>query len=127
MDSIIHFEIPADNVTRAQNFYKNCFSWNIVDVPEMDYTIVHTGPTDKQGMPQESAFINGGMFKRNKPIESVVITINVKNIDETMKKIERLGGKMIKQKFKVEDMGYAAYFKDTEGNIIGLWENTKKM
>ncbi len=23
---------------------------------------------------------------------------------------------------QVGDMGYAAYFKDTEGNIIGLWQ-----
>jgi len=32
------------------------------------------------------------------------------------------GGKIIREKMQVGDMGYAAYFKDTEGNIIGLWQ-----
>ena len=34
----------------------------------------------------------------------------------------KMGGKMVREKMQVGDMGYASYFKDTEGNIIGLWQ-----
>jgi len=39
--------------------------------------------------------------------------------------IETGGGKVIRPKMAVGDMGFAAYFKDSEGNVIGLWENAK--
>lgn len=122
MDKIVHFEIPADDLERAKEFYEEVFGWHIEDVPEMDYTMLHTGPTDKKGMVKEKGFINGGMFKRNKDVKNVTITIDVDDIDESIEKIESNGGEVIKGKMDVGDMGYVAYFKDSEGNLIGLWE-----
>lgn len=66
--------------------------------------------------------INGGLMKRKQPINSPLFIIGVQKIDDAMKKVEKMGGKIIKGKLEVEDMDYSAYFKDTEGNIIGLWE-----
>lgn len=45
------------------------------------------------------------------------------NIDEALKKIEQNGGKVVRGKEEVGDVGYAAYFKDSEGNVVGLWQN----
>lgn len=69
--------------------------------------------------------INGGMLKRQEPIKNPVITINVESIDEAHKKIEAAGGKVIRDKLPVGDIGFASYFRDTEGNVVGLWENVK--
>ena len=33
----------------------------------------------------------------------------------------------MREKREVGDMGFVAYFKDTEGNVVGFWENAKKM
>jgi predicted enzyme related to lactoylglutathione lyase len=63
------------------------------------------------------------MLERQDPVKSPVITINVKNIDQAAEAIEKNGGKLVRPKMAVGDMGYAAYFKDTEGNVIGLWQN----
>ncbi len=41
-------------------------------------------------------------------------------------KLEEAGGKIVRAKMPVEDFGYAAYFKDTEGNIVGLWQAIKQ-
>lgn len=130
MNKVVHFEIPADNLERAQNFYATVFQWQIQAVPEMKYTIVRTGPVDKEYMPQESGFINGGMFKRNCPVKSPVIIIAVEDLEEAFKKIGQAGGKIQRDtkgeaKMKVGDMGWAAYFVDTERNILGLWQNAK--
>jgi len=126
MDKVVHFEIPADDIERAKKFYSEIFGWKINAIPEMNYTIVNTGSTDNEGMVQEKGYINGGMLKRNEAVKNPVITINVDDIKSTISKIENAGGKLIKEPMKVGDMGLAAYFKDSEGNVMGLWQSLKK-
>ncbi|MBI2663298.1 VOC family protein [Candidatus Woesearchaeota archaeon] len=127
MDKVVHFEIPFDNKERANKFYKDVFGWDILDIPEMNYVIVHTVEVDENQMPEESGAINGGMYKRdNKSSNSPVIVINVDNIDNYIKKIKNASGKVFREKVTVGDMGFYAQVYDTEGNIIGIWENIKK-
>jgi predicted enzyme related to lactoylglutathione lyase len=44
-------------------------------------------------------------------------------MDRATATIEKSGGKVIRAKMPVGEMGFAAYFKDTEGNVIGLWQS----
>ena len=74
---VVHFEVPFDDGDRARDFYKEVFDWQIQPMPEMNYTIVSTGPTGDQGMPSEPGFIGGGMMQRQAPVNSPVITIAV--------------------------------------------------
>jgi uncharacterized protein len=90
------------------------------------YTFAITTPIDENNMHTETGAINGGMIKRDRDLKNPVITIGVPSIDEYVKKIEAAGGKVITPKGEVPDMGYYAYFKDTEGNVMGLWESIKK-
>jgi len=76
-------------------------------------------------MPTEPGAINGGMTKRQDPVKNTVITIDVSEIDSSLKSIEKLGGKVVQKKQPVADMGFTAYFKDTEGNVVGLWQNAQ--
>ncbi|WP_202875294.1 VOC family protein [Kribbella kalugense] len=46
-----------------------------------------------------------------------------RDIDAAWKTIESLGGERVGEKAAVGDMGFAAYFKDTEGNVLGLWQS----
>lgn len=67
MSKVQHFEIPADDLTRARKFYESCFNRQTVDWPMADgsnYVGLMTGPMDEQHMPKEPGFINGGMFQR---------------------------------------------------------------
>ena len=123
MNKVVHFEIPSDDVERASKFYKEVFGWVINAMPNMGYALLYTGPTDEKGMLKESGFINGGMMKRWKEVKNPVITINVDSIEEAAKKIVANGGKVIREKMDVGTMGYAGYFTDSEGNVMGLWEN----
>ena len=123
MGKVVHFEIPADNLARAKKFYSTVFGWELNDFPEMEYTIVRTVQSDENGMPKEAGAINGGMLQREEPVKAPVITISVDNMDQATATIEKNGGKVIRPKMPVGDMGFAAYFKDTEGNVVGLWQN----
>ncbi|MGD0330966.1 MAG: VOC family protein [Nitrososphaeria archaeon] len=123
MDKVVHFEIPAEDVKRAKKFYESVFGWQTNDIPEMDYTMLITSPTDERNMPKEKGAINGGMMKRSDKVKSPLVTISVSDIDDAVKKLEKAGGKLVLPKVKVEKMGFSAYFKDTEGNVVGLWQN----
>jgi predicted enzyme related to lactoylglutathione lyase len=120
---VVHFEIPFDDGDRARSFYKDVFDWQVVQMPEMGgYTLVMTGPSGDAG-PTESGFINGGMLSREQGATSgPVVVIDVPSIDESLAKIGTLGGSTVVGKTPVGDMGFAAYFTDPEGNVVGLWE-----
>lgn len=120
MSKVVHFEIPVESLERAQKFY-SIFGWKMNSVPGIGYVLVSTGPSDEKG-PKDKGFINGGLLKRQDPIKTPVITINVDDIDAAMKSVENEGGKIVRGKHVVGTVGFSAYFTDTEGNLMGLWQ-----
>lgn len=131
MDKVQHFEIPADDLARARAFYETSFGWKTMSFPMPDgseYVGLHTGPTDEQNMIQEKGFINGGMFKRGGtfPAAHPTIAAVVQDIDASLEKIQAAGGSVVMDKQEIAGMGYYAYAKDTEGNVIGVWQDIKK-
>jgi uncharacterized protein len=128
MRKVVHFEIPADDVDRAKRFYGSIFGWDLqtMDMGDGEYTIVKTTAVDEQTqLPTEPGAINGGMMQRDERITtSPVITIDVDGIDDALKQIEDAGGSTIQPRTSIPGMGAFAYFKDSEGNVLGLWETT---
>lgn len=123
MDSVVHFEIPIDDAKRASKFYKSAFGWSMQQFGPMEYWTVQTTEVDENRTPKNPGSINGGMGKRGGPLKVPVVTIAVKDIDASLAKIKKLGGKTVQKKQPVADMGFTAYFKDSEGNVVGLWQN----
>jgi len=127
MPKVVHFEIPADDVDRAKKFYGSTFGWELqtMQMGEGEYTIVQTTAVDEQTqLPTEPGAINGGMFQRDERLTSPVITIDVDGIDDVLKQIEDAGGSTIQPRTPIPGMGAFAYFKDPEGNVMGLFETT---
>jgi uncharacterized protein len=122
MGKVVHFEIPADDLGRAKQFYGSVFGWQLDDMPDIDYTIARTVDVDEQQLPKEPGAINGGMMKRGPDTPSPVVTIDVPSIDESLKQIEAQGGSVVAPRTEIPGMGAYAYFKDSEGNTLGLWE-----
>jgi uncharacterized protein len=131
MPTIVHFEIPADDVERSRKFYTDLFGWKIEKWPGMDsdsggsssnmeYWVITT--TDEKG---NKALISGGMMKRQNPHEQITNFIDVKSVDEYSSKIEKLGGKVVVPKMAVPGMGYFAVGHDTENNSFGIWESNE--
>ena len=123
---VVHFEIPFDDGDRARGFYKELFGWQVQEMPEMSYTMVMSGPSGDQG-PTEAGYINGGMLSRQQAATSgPVLVVDVDSIDQTLARIGGMGGSTVVGKTPVGDMGFAAYFTDPEGNVMGLWETAKQ-
>jgi uncharacterized protein len=132
--SIVHFEIPADDVERARNFYSTLFGWKIekievkIDGETMDYWMISTTSSSegKGGGSHEekkSASIDGGLMKRQDPQQPNLNYIGVSSIDEYSKKVKELGGKVVMPKTEITGYGFFAVCIDTENNAFALWEN----
>jgi predicted enzyme related to lactoylglutathione lyase len=51
-----------------------------------------------------------------------VVVVDVESIDVALERVGELGGSTVVGKRPVGDMGFTAYVRDPEGNVIGLWE-----
>lgn len=122
---VVHFEIQADDIERAKNFYEKTFGWKIekwMDKEKsgmMDYWGFITGPEGTPG-------INGGMYERTKDniIRQFDCTIAVDDIDKAIADVKKNGGKIRREKSDLPGVGLFAAATDTEGNNFGLMQPT---
>lgn len=120
MFTVCHFEIPADDVERAQKFYRELFGWEIEKLTgpaSMDYWLISTG-AGKSG----EGVLGGGMMQRQMAEQSITIYIDVPSVDDYTDKVKKLGGQVVFPKTAVPEMGYFAVCLDQENNAFGLWE-----
>lgn len=126
MNKVVHFEIPADSTGRAIEFYKKNFGWEINKTPLSDvYFLCNTVETEPNGMPKTPGAINGAIGLRDEKMPHPVIVIKVNSIDETLEKIQKSGGKLFSPTVPVGPIGLYAKIQDTEGNVIGIWQDVK--
>ncbi|MEM4255171.1 MAG: VOC family protein [Candidatus Norongarragalinales archaeon] len=129
MDKVVHFEVPADDLPRAKAFYERVFGWKIekypMPDPDVPYYGVHTVEVDEKHMPKESGAINGGMMKKDATAPYPVIVMSVESVEKTLKKAEANGAKVVMPTVNVMGMGLYARIKDSEGNIVGVWQDLK--
>lgn len=129
MDRVCHFEVPYANKQRAEKFYQTAFGWNFMDAPgEMPYTFAITTEVDEQFMPKKSGGINGGFYPRGDEggSKSPVIVIEVASCEKRVKDVQAAGGSVVMGPMQIGDMGIYAQVKDSEENIIGLWQPLQK-
>lgn len=124
MPTVQHFEIAADDVQRAQEFYQKVFGWTMQMMnnpvrPDEDYWIFET--KDDEG----NQGLSGGMMRRQSPQQTVTNYITVSSIEEYSSKIQQSGGQVIIPKTKLPDMGFIAICLDSKNNMFGLFEPNK--
>jgi predicted enzyme related to lactoylglutathione lyase len=125
MDPVVHFEFPAKDLERIKKFYEGVFGWETKQLGEDmgSYVLVTTVEKDeKTGFPKEPGRINGGFYKMtDDPISrypSVVIAVD--NIEESMKKVEKAGGKISGKIQEIPGTGRILSIIDTEGSRLSL-------
>ena len=62
------------------------------------------------------------MFQRDDESRAPNIVIDVPDIEAALKAVGEAGGSTVGERMAVGEMGFAAYFKDSEGNLVGLWQ-----
>jgi uncharacterized protein len=113
MAQVEHFEIPADDVSRAQAFYGGVFGYTFEKWDD-DNFMLFTGGTGG---------INGDIHKRG-AIAHATITITVDDIEASLTAVESAGGERVGKVESMDGKGRYAYFRDPQGNVIGVYETT---
>lgn len=123
MSRVVHFEIQADDIERAKQFYAAVFGWTFVDYSHMvdvPYWGVVTGTSEETG-------IDGGLLQRPVPAPSpaqgtnaFVCTIGVGDYDATHEAIVAAGGIVALPKAALPGMAWQGYYLDPEGNTFGI-------
>jgi predicted enzyme related to lactoylglutathione lyase len=110
--NVVHVEIPAKNNEAAGKFYQDLLGWKIQSMPEMNYTMWEAEDGSGGGFPEVSA---------DNPAGQVLVYIDSDDIEADLKKVEKLGGKVLHQKTEIPGMGWFGIFKDPTGNSLGLY------
>lgn len=124
MNSVVHFELPAEDKIRMIDFYSKVFGWQSEMMgPEMgNYVVVKTTESDeKTKLPKQPGAINGGFYMKEngKPDQYPSLVIAVDDIKEHIEKIKSAGGEILRQD-DIPGIGLYASFRDTEGNRLGV-------
>ncbi|MDA7978354.1 MAG: hypothetical protein MPJ50_06250 [Pirellulales bacterium] len=124
MDRVCHFEVPYSDKDRMEKFYSGVFGWQAMPAPgDVPYTFLITTEVNEQHMPKEPGGINGGSYARGEQgATSPLIVIEVESCEQRIRDVEAAGGANVMGPHQVGDMGIYAQVKDTEDNIIGLWQ-----
>lgn len=123
MGRVIHFEIQAADVDRAERFYTSVFGWSVQRVGgPMDYRLLITGEDGTPGIHGAILRRPGGEPGEGDPLNAFACTIAVDSIEQTERAVPEAGGKQVLDRMEVPDVGQLSYFKDTEGNVFGALE-----
>jgi uncharacterized protein len=117
--TVVHFEIPADDVNRLSKFYKDVFGWKFdkAPMPDFEYWMIATGPQGKS--------VGGGMYKKTSARDPPRNFIQVEKIDSVIAAFKKAGGKEMMGKQEVPNVGFTFIGTDPEGNVIGLHEPSR--
>jgi predicted enzyme related to lactoylglutathione lyase len=113
-------EIRARDAEETARFYENVFGWRMTEKATADGTAVWL--FDTGGEPRIENLRRGGIWSRPSDESlGVVVYIVVEDIEATLEKVIALGGEVVGPKTP-QGSAYRAYFADSSGNILGLWE-----
>lgn len=126
---VVHFEIGCKDIAKTREFYSKLLGWEYAPSPEA-----------QPGAPSMAMIANLGPFAQNKtdgigghiaamghpPHQYVTFYAQVDDIEATLAHAQTLGGSTLIPKQEVPGMGWFAWFKDPEGNVLGLWTSMMK-
>jgi predicted enzyme related to lactoylglutathione lyase len=119
----VHFEIHADDVSRAVAFYGELFGWTFEDWSEFAGMPYFGATTGEEGAPGINGAImarRGGGVGPGAPVNGAVLTIGCEDYDTLHEAILTAGGRVAQPKAALPGMAWQGYYLDTEGNIFGL-------
>ena len=120
--TLMHFEIPANDIEKLKRFYEEVFGWKITQSPgPLEYWLIQTVPVDPDGKLKRPG-VNGGMYKKDVPESKPINYFSVESISDFLAKIEKLGGKVTQPKQEVPEIGWIAAAEDPEGNQFALFQ-----
>lgn len=111
---ICYLEIPADDVTRSSEFYRDSFGWSLRQ---------HGDGTTAFDDGSEGRVVSGMWVTDRPPMTEpgIVISIMVDDVLATSERVEQSGGTIVRP-FDPDGAEKVAWFRDPAGNVMGLYQ-----
>ena len=121
MARVVHFEFPSTDTAASRKFYENVFGWqlNSWGGGEVEYWLVKTGEAGTPG-------IDGGLGGAANEFNATVNTIDVDDLDQTIRSVEANGGQVIMPKDEIPGVGWLAYVREPGGAVMGLMQSIQR-
>lgn len=117
-------ELMTSDTAKAKEFYSGLFGWESTDMDmgEMTYTLFKHKSSEEKGL--------GGMMQipaehKGQIPPHWMSYVSVTDVDESLKKAQSLGAKVLVPVTPVSDFGRFAVIQDPQGASIALWQNLK--
>ena len=123
MSNVAHFSINADDLKRAQNFYKGASDWKFEPWGPPGFYMINTG--DDSGPHILGSLQGRRELVPGQRMTGYECTISVPSISKAITAITEHGGKLIMQKTVIAGVGSLVFFEDTEGNSVGAMQYDK--
>ncbi|HET7812833.1 MAG TPA: VOC family protein [Candidatus Baltobacteraceae bacterium] len=121
MPKIVNFHLPADNVERAAQFYKDVFGWEFAAFPDSPVPYWTHEPHASGG---EGPGVAAAITQRAEPVKAPVPTIEVDDIDAALTQVVMHGGRQARVQ-TIPGVGRFGYAMDSEDNVIALLQREK--
>lgn len=125
----VHFEIHTSDPDTSIAFYEGLFGWTFTQWGDIPYWLIQTGPDSEPG-------IDGGLVPRAgdgpargdgpdsaQPVNAWVVTVDVPDCLAYVDKAVTAGGTVAFARAATKGVGWLAYVKDPDGNLLGLMQN----
>lgn len=113
------FEIPATDISRAKSFYENIFGIDMGQTQEM--MGMHMAMFPMPDGKVSGGLVQGDTYKPSQDGAVVYLNANPAGMDNVLDKIPSAGGQVVMPKTQISpEIGYMAFFIDSEGNKVGL-------
>ncbi|MBA3315535.1 MAG: VOC family protein [Planctomycetaceae bacterium] len=121
MNPVGWFEIPVTNMERAKTFYEAVFGFEMCAANVNGYDMAFFPM--QSGLPGAAGtLIAGHPYAPSKT--GTIVYFATTDIEGTLAKVERSGGKTILQKKSIGEHGFIGWLEDCEGNTIALHSRT---
>lgn len=116
---IEYFEIPAADPERAAAFYLDVFGWR---ARRRSWTGGVYLSLPEAGGEVGCGVVGGAATGLTAP--TAVVHVADEDLDGYLERVSRAGGEVIDLARQIDELGRFARFKDSEGNLWGLWAPT---
>jgi len=115
MNKLTHFAVYTDDTERAAAFYQTVFNWQTQSYGQQGFMqLIHS---EEQGSPIGA--LQDRMYAPvPERINAFECSIEVANVDETLRAVERAGGRVVMPVTEIPHVGRLFKFTDTEGNLL---------
>lgn len=113
---VTHFEVFGEEPEKLVEFYGEVLGWRLEQMPGIRYWRIQLEQDD-------TSSLNGGLTYRAIPgLNSWLLHVNVESIDDTVEKIKKFGGAIIRPKTAVPRTAWVTIVSDPAGNMFGVWQ-----